>query len=142
VPVAPVKPQCVPWCSAQGLLVLLGVARDDSEADATYRADKIAGLRLFDDDEGKMNRSVRDVAGSVLAVSPSSLSYGGVRRGNGPSFDAAASPEKARPLYEFFVEQTRAAGLRCKTGRSEETMKVEWANEGPVMILLDSHKTF
>jgi D-aminoacyl-tRNA deacylase len=126
---------------AQGLLVLLGVARDDSEADATYLADKIAGLRVFDDDEGKMNRSLRDVGGSVLAVSQFTL-YGDVRRGKRPSFDAAAPPEKARPLYEFFGEQIRAAGLRCETGRFQETMKVELANEGPVTILLDSRKTF
>ncbi|MGB6026461.1 MAG: D-aminoacyl-tRNA deacylase, partial [Candidatus Sulfotelmatobacter sp.] len=93
-----------------GLLALLGVGRDDTEADATYLAEKIAGLRVFEDAEGKMNRSVQDVGGSVLAVSQFTL-YGDVRRGKRPSFDAAAPPEKARQLYEFFVEQIRAAGL-------------------------------
>ena len=104
-----------------GLLVLLGVGRDDTEADATYLAEKIAGLRVFEDDQGKMNRSVQDVGGSVLAVSQFTL-YGDVRRGKRPSFDAAAPPEKARQLYEFFVEQIRAAGLRCETGRFQEMM--------------------
>ncbi|MGA8503863.1 MAG: D-aminoacyl-tRNA deacylase [Candidatus Sulfotelmatobacter sp.] len=124
-----------------GLLVLLGVGRDDTEADATYLAGKIAGLRVFEDAEGKMNRSVQDVGGSVLAVSQFTL-YGDVRRGKRPSFDNAAPPEKARQLYEFFVGQIRAAGLSCETGRFQEMMKVELANEGPVTILLDSAKTF
>jgi D-tyrosyl-tRNA(Tyr) deacylase len=124
-----------------GLLVLLGVGRDDTEDDATYLAEKIAGLRVFEDAQGKMNRSVRDAGGSVLAVSQFTL-YGDVRRGKRPSFDAAAPPEKARSLYEFFVEQIRTAGLRCETGRFQETMKVELVNEGPVTILLDSGKEF
>ena len=88
-----------------------------------------------------MNRSVLDIGGSVLAVSQFTL-YGDVRKGKRPSFDAAAPPEKTRQLYEFFVEQIRAAGLRCETGRFQETMKVEFANEGPVTILLDSGKAF
>jgi D-aminoacyl-tRNA deacylase len=124
-----------------GLLVLLGVGRDDTEADATYLAEKIAGLRVFEDELGKMNLSVQDVGGSVLAVSQFTL-YGDVRRGKRPSFDAAAAPEKARQLYEFFVEQIRAAGLRCETGRFQKMMKVELVNEGPVTILLDSGKAF
>jgi D-tyrosyl-tRNA(Tyr) deacylase len=124
-----------------GLLVLLGVGRDDSDADAVYLAEKIAGLRVFEDGEGKMNRSVKDVGGSVLAVSQFTL-YGDVRRGKRPSFDDAAPPEKARQLYELFVEQIRAAGLRCETGRFQEMMKVELVNEGPVTILLDSTKAF
>jgi D-tyrosyl-tRNA(Tyr) deacylase len=124
-----------------GLLVLLGVGRDDTEADAIYMAGKICGLRVFEDDKGKMNRSAQDAGGSLLAVSQFTL-YGDVRRGKRPSFDAAAAPEKARQLYEFFVEQIRAAGLRCETGRFQETMKVELANEGPVTILLDSGKGF
>ncbi len=123
-----------------GLLVLLGVGRDDTEADAIYLAEKIAGLRVFEDAQGKMNRSVQDVGGSVLAVSQFTL-YGDVRRGKRPSFDAAAPPEKARQLYEFFVQQIRAAGLRCETGRFQEMMKVESVNEGPVTILLDSGKS-
>jgi D-aminoacyl-tRNA deacylase len=124
-----------------GLLVLLGVGRDDTEADASYLAEKIAGLRVFEDDRGKMNRSVQEVGGSVLAVSQFTL-YGDVRRGKRPSFDAAAAPEKARQVYEFFVKQIRAAGLRCETGRFQETMTVELVNEGPVTILLDSAKMF
>jgi D-tyrosyl-tRNA(Tyr) deacylase len=124
-----------------GLLVLLGVGRDDTEADATYLAEKIAGLRVFEDEQGKMNRSVLDAGGSVLAVSQFTL-YGDVRRGKRPSFDAAAPPEKARQLYQFFVEQIRAAGLRCETGRFQEMMQVELVNDGPVTILLDSGKGF
>lgn len=124
-----------------GLLVLLGVGRDDTEADATYLAEKICGLRVFEDAQGKMNRSARDAGGSVLAVSQFTL-YGDVRRGKRPSFDAAAPPEKARRLYEFFVEQIRAADLRCEIGRFQEMMKVELVNEGPVTILLDSGKEF
>jgi D-tyrosyl-tRNA(Tyr) deacylase len=124
-----------------GLLVLLGVGQSDGEADVSYMADKICGLRIFEDDQGKMNRSVQDVAGSVLAVSQFTL-YGDVRRGKRPSFDAAAAPEKARELYEVFVDRIRAAGLRCETGRFREMMKVESVNEGPVTILLDSSKAF
>jgi D-tyrosyl-tRNA(Tyr) deacylase len=124
-----------------GLLVLLGVGRDDTEAHAVYLAEKIAALRVFEDEQGKMNRSLQDAGGSVLAVSQFTL-YGDVRRGKRPSFDGAASPEKARQLYEFFVEQIRSAGLHCETGRFQEMMKVELVNEGPVTILLDSAKTF
>jgi D-tyrosyl-tRNA(Tyr) deacylase len=126
---------------ALGLLVLLGVGRDDTEADAIYLSEKVAGLRVFEDAEGKMNRSMQQVGGSVLAVSQFTL-YGDVRRGKRPSFDAAAPPEKARQLYQFFVEKIRAAGLRCETGRFQEMMKVELVNEGPVTILLDSAKAF
>jgi D-aminoacyl-tRNA deacylase len=124
-----------------GLLVLLGVGQDDTETDATYLAEKIAGLRVFEDAEGKMNRSVQDVGGSVLVVSQFTL-YGDVRRGKRPSFDATAPPEKAQLLYELFIAQIRAAGLRCETGRFQEMMQVELVNEGPVTILLDSAKTF
>jgi D-aminoacyl-tRNA deacylase len=132
------------WTSGEiglGLLVLLGVEREDTEADATYLAEKIAGLRVFEDEEGKMNHSVQDVGGSVLAVSQFTL-YGDVRRGKRPSFDAAAPPEHARRLYEFFVERIQAAGLRCETGRFQEMMQVELVNDGPVTILLDSRKEF
>jgi D-tyrosyl-tRNA(Tyr) deacylase len=132
------------WTSGEiglGLLVLLGVEREDTEADATYLAEKIAGLRVFEDEDGKMNRSVQDVGGSVLAVSQFTL-YGDVRRGKRPSFDAAAPPEHARRLYEFFVERIQAAGLRCETGRFQEMMQVKLVNDGPVTILLDSKKEF
>jgi D-tyrosyl-tRNA(Tyr) deacylase len=124
-----------------GLLVLLGVGHEDTESDATYLAEKIAGLRIFEDGDGKMNRSVVDVGGSVLAVSQFTL-FGDVRRGKRPSFDDAAPPDLARRLYEFFVERIRAAGLRCETGRFQEMMQVELVNEGPVTILLDSKKGF
>jgi D-aminoacyl-tRNA deacylase len=124
-----------------GLLVLLAVGNDDTETDASYLAEKISGLRIFEDEQGKMNRSVQDVGGSVLAVSQFTL-YGDVRRGKRPSFDAAAPPEHAQRLYEFFVERIRAADLPCETGRFQEMMQVELVNEGPVTILLDSGKAF
>lgn len=124
-----------------GLLVLLGVGHEDSEADVAYLAEKVIGLRIFEDADGKMNRSVLDAGGSVLVVSQFTL-YGDVRRGKRPSFDAAATPQNARRLYELFVERIRAAGLRCETGRFQEMMQVELVNEGPVTILLDSTKLF
>lgn len=124
-----------------GLLVLLGVSQDDTETDADYLADKISGLRIFDDADGKMNLAVIDIKGSVLAVSQFTL-FGDVRRGKRPSFDAAARPEQAKKLYEYFVDRIRAMNLRCETGTFQATMKVELANEGPVTILLDSKKSF
>lgn len=124
-----------------GLLVLLGVGWGDEESDLNYMVEKIAGLRVFEDADGKMNRSVRDVGGCVLAVSQFTL-YGDVRRGKRPSFDDAAAPDQARRLYEQFVERIRAAGLHCETGRFQEMMQVELVNEGPVTILLDSKKLF
>jgi D-aminoacyl-tRNA deacylase len=124
----------------QGLLVLLGVAATDSDADADYLVEKIAGLRIFGDAEGKMNRSATDIQAAILVVSQFTL-YGDVRRGRRPSFDAAAPPDKARQLYEYFVSKIRA-GLNCQTGRFQEMMQVELVNEGPVTILLDSTKAF
>jgi D-aminoacyl-tRNA deacylase len=124
-----------------GLLVLLGVATADTEADADYLADKITGLRIFEDDQGKMNRSVIDIGGSLLVVSQFTL-FGDVRRGKRPSFDDAAPPQRAREIYEYFVTRIRAVGLRCETGRFQEMMQVELVNEGPVTILLDSTKLF
>jgi D-tyrosyl-tRNA(Tyr) deacylase len=132
------------WVSGEiglGLLVLLGVGQQDTENDATYLAEKIVGLRIFEDSDEKMNRSVQDVSGSLLVVSQFTL-YGDVRRGKRPSFDAAAPPGEARRLYELFVDRVRAAGLRCETGRFQEMMQVELVNEGPVTILLDSAQTF
>ena len=126
---------------AEGLLVLLGVGRDDSEADADYLAGKIAGLRIFEDEDGKMNRSVLDIGGAVLAVSQFTL-LGDVRKGKRPSFDEAAPPERAKALYERFVHCVRAIGLGCETGRFLEKMEVELLNHGPVTILLDSKKRF
>ena len=124
-----------------GLLVLLGVGQNDAESDADYLADKIAGLRVFEDAGGKMNLAAADVGAAVLAVSQFTL-FGDVRRGKRPSFDAAARPEQALRLYEYFVEQIRALGLRCETGKFQEMMQVELVNEGPVTILLDSQKIF
>lgn len=124
-----------------GLLVLLAVGQEDTEANADYLAEKVVGLRIFEDDGGKMNRSVVDVGGAVLVVSQFTL-YGDVRKGKRPSFDDAAPPQRARELYEYFVQQVRAAGLRCETGRFQEMMSVELVNEGPVTILVDSEKKF
>jgi D-aminoacyl-tRNA deacylase len=124
---------------ANGLLVLLGVSKTDTAAVADYLAAKIAGLRIFDDDNGKMNLSVSDVGGSVLVVSQFTL-YGDVRRGKRPSFDDAAPSQQAKKLYEYFVERIRATGLPCETGRFQATMQVELVNDGPVTILLDLPK--
>ena len=125
----------------KGLLVLLGVGQEDSEGDAGYLAGKVAGLRIFEDEAGKMNLSVGEIGGAVLAVSQFTL-FGDVRRGKRPSFDPAARPERARELYNAFVERIRALGLRCETGRFQEMMEVELVNSGPVTILLDSKKVF
>lgn len=122
-------------------MVLLGVGEGDGESDAEYLAEKVAGLRIFEDEAAKMNRNVSEAGGAVLAVSQFTL-YGDVRRGKRPSFDAAARPERARGLYEYFVERVRALGLRCETGQFQAEMKVELVNDGPVTILLDSQKTF
>jgi D-aminoacyl-tRNA deacylase len=124
-----------------GLLVLLGVGKEDTQADADYLVQKIAGLRIFEDADGKMNRAVAELDGGLLVVSQFTL-YGDVRQGKRPSFDAAAPPEHARELYEYFVERLRAHGLHCETGRFQETMDVESVNAGPVTILLDSKKSF
>jgi D-aminoacyl-tRNA deacylase len=124
-----------------GLLVLLGVGTNDTRVEADYLAEKIIGLRIFEDAGGKMNLPVIEVSGALLVVSQFTL-YGDVRRGKRPSFDAAAPPQQARELYEYFVEQIRGSGLRCETGRFQETMQVELVNEGPVTILLDSAKVF
>jgi D-tyrosyl-tRNA(Tyr) deacylase len=125
----------------RGLLVLLGVTHADHKADADYLADKIVGLRIFEDGNGKMNLDITAVSGGILVVSQFTL-YGDVRRGKRPSFDAAAAPQRARQLYEYFVERIRAAGLPCQTGRFQEMMQVELVNDGPVTILLDSAKAF
>lgn len=124
-----------------GLLVLLGISKTDREADLEYLAGKVLGLRVFEDEDGRMNRSASDVGGGILVVSQFTL-YGDVRRGKRPSFDDAAPPEIARQLYELFVENIRSGGVRCETGRFQEMMQVELVNEGPVTILLDSTKAF
>jgi D-aminoacyl-tRNA deacylase len=124
-----------------GLLVLLGVGKDDVESTADYLANKITALRIFDDQNGKINLAAADVGAAVLAISQFTL-YGDVQKGNRPSFHAAAPPERARQLYEYFVARIRATGLRCETGKFQEMMQVELTNEGPVTILLDSSKAF
>jgi D-tyrosyl-tRNA(Tyr) deacylase len=124
-----------------GLLVLLGVGAGDTRAEADYLVEKTIGLRIFEDAAGKMNLSVAEVSGALLIVSQFTL-YGDARKGRRPSFDAAAPPEQARELYEYFVERVRASGLCCETGRFQETMQVELVDEGPVTILLDSAKLF
>jgi D-aminoacyl-tRNA deacylase len=125
----------------KGLVILLGIARDDTKLDAAYLAEKITALRIFDDDEGKMNLSVKEVSGGVLIVSQFTL-YGDVRRGLRPSWIEAAAPEVAEPLYEFFVRQVRAAVDEVATGSFRAMMEVELVNDGPVTILLDSKKLF
>jgi D-tyrosyl-tRNA(Tyr) deacylase len=126
---------------SHGLLVLLGVSKTDTEASADYLVEKIIGLRIFEGAEEKMNLSVQDTGGAVLVVSQFTL-YGDVRRGKRPSFDAAARPEEAKRLYEYFVDRVRAAGLRCETGQFQAMMEVELVNSGPVTIMLDSEKLF
>lgn len=124
-----------------GLLVLLGVSASDARTDADYLAEKIAGLRIFEDADGKMNLNVTDIGGAILAVSQFTL-YGDVRRGKRPSFDDAARPERARELYEYFVAQIQRRGLRCETGQFQAMMSVSLVNQGPVTILLDSSRSF
>ena len=124
-----------------GVLVLVGVARNDDRAAADYLAEKVAGLRIFEDGTGKMNLSVSDIAGSVLVVSEFTL-LGDVRQGRRPSFDSAAPLERAGELYEYFVERLRALGLECETGVFHAMMQVKLVNDGPVTILLDTEKLF
>jgi len=124
---------------AVGLLVLLGVAREDEERDAAWMAEKIVGLRIFEDDEGKMNRSLLEAEGSLLAVSQFTL-LGDSRKGRRPSFIAAAPPEAAEGLYRTFVSKARSLGARTETGRFRAHMAVHLVNEGPVTILLDSRE--
>jgi D-tyrosyl-tRNA(Tyr) deacylase len=126
---------------AMGLLILLGVGRDDTSAVAANMAEKISNLRIFEDEAGKMNRSLLDVKGSALVVSQFTL-YGDARGQRRPSFVAAAPSEQANNLYEEFAEALRRLGLTVATGVFGAMMSVELVNEGPVTILLDSDKTF
>ena len=125
----------------RGLVVLLGVARDDAADDARYLLEKTLNLRVFDDEEGRMNLSVTDAGGALLVVSQFTL-YGDVRRGRRPSWVEAAPPEAAEPLYELFVAEARRLGARVATGGFRKMMEVELVNDGPVTILLDSRKQF
>ena len=124
-----------------GLVVLLGIARDDTTEDADYLVAKIIALRIFDDADGKMNRSLKDIDGGLLIVSQFTL-YGDVRRGLRPSWSDAAAPEIADPLYDYFVESSRKLLGRVETGSFRRMMLVELVNDGPVTILLDSRKLF
>lgn len=124
-----------------GLLVLLGVARGDTEKDGEYLAEKLAGLRIFEDEEEKMNRSVAQIGGSILLVSQFTL-YGDVRHGRRPSFTQAAPPEEANRLYEDLAQKLRDKGLTVETGQFQAHMEVSLVNDGPVTILLDSGKSF
>jgi D-tyrosyl-tRNA(Tyr) deacylase len=121
----------------QGLMLLVGITHEDTEQDAKYAADKIAGLRIFEDEQGKMNLSVTEIGGQVLSVSQFTL-YGDCRKGKRPNFMAAARPETARPLYDHFNELLRAHGLQVETGAFGEMMDVSFINWGPVTLIIDS----
>ncbi|MGC8718802.1 MAG: D-aminoacyl-tRNA deacylase [Thermodesulforhabdaceae bacterium] len=125
----------------KGLLVFLGVAQDDSEDDISYIVDKLLHVRIFEDDQGKMNRSVMDIGGAILVVSQFTL-YGDCRKGRRPSFTNAAHPEHAERLYEECVKKLKEAGIPVATGKFREMMDVHLINDGPVTILLDSKRLF
>jgi D-tyrosyl-tRNA(Tyr) deacylase len=125
----------------KGLAILIGIAKDDKEGDIEYLVEKVTGLRIFEDKEGKMNLSVIDVKGEILVVSQFTL-YGDCRKGRRPSFDQAAPPEVAEKLYNLFVKKIRERGIRVEIGRFRALMDVHLLNWGPVTILLDSKKLF
>jgi len=125
----------------KGFILLLGVGRDDSEADVNYLVDKILGLRVFEDENGKLNLSIKETRGEALVVSQFTL-LGDCRKGRRPSFDQAAPPELAENLYTRFVENLKEKGMRVKTGKFGEIMEVHLTNSGPVTLLLDSQKQF
>jgi D-tyrosyl-tRNA(Tyr) deacylase len=120
-----------------GLLVLLGIAKADSEKEAEYLVEKVLGVRIFPDKDGKMNRNVREAGGSLLVVSQFTL-YGDCRRGRRPSFDLAASPQEASRLYEYFVNAARKSTVPVETGVFQASMQVHLVNDGPVTIICDS----
>lgn len=120
-----------------GLVVLLGIAAEDTQTDADYLSEKIVGLRIFPDDAGKFARSVQEVSGAVLIVSQFTL-YGDCRRGRRPSFSDAAGVDKALPLYEYFVESVQQKNVLVATGRFQAAMAVQLVNDGPVTLILDS----
>ena len=123
-----------------GLVVFVGISREDTRTDAEYLAEKITGLRVFPDETGKMNRDVKEAGGSILIVSQFTL-YADARKGRRPGFDRAAPPDSARPLYDYFVEAVRRRGVPVATGIFQAVMSVRLINDGPVTILLDSEKT-
>lgn len=122
-----------------GLVLLLGIAKDDAPEDVEYVVNKCCGLRIFGDDQGKMNRSLRDVEGEVLAISQFTL-FGDTRKGRRPSFESAAPPEHAEPLYELAVERLREHGIRVATGRFGAFMEVSLVNDGPVTLTVESRR--
>jgi D-tyrosyl-tRNA(Tyr) deacylase len=122
---------------SMGLLVLLGVARTDAEKDADFLVDKVLNLRIFPDDAGKMNRSIREAGGSLLVVSQFTL-YGDCRKGRRPSFDLAAGPAQAAALYQYFIDQARKTGVPVETGIFQALMQVYLVNDGPVTIICES----
>lgn len=126
---------------ANGLLVLLGVGEDDGNSDLNYLVEKIIGLRIFEDENDKMNLSLTDVDGELLVVSQFTL-YGDVRKGKRPSFSSAAKPEMGNKYYEEFVNRTRELGIKTETGEFGANMNVKLTNNGPVTILLDSKRLF
>ena len=122
-----------------GLVLLLGIAKDDAPEDVEYVVNKCAGLRIFGDDQGKMTRSLHDVGGEVLAISQFTL-FGDTRKGRRPSFESAAPPEHAEPLYELAVERLRELGIRVATGRFGAFMEVSLVNDGPVTLTVESRR--
>lgn len=128
-------------CIGQGLLVLVGIAKDDGLESGEALAEKIVNLRVFEDEQGAMNRSLLETGGGLLCVSQFTL-YGDCRKGRRPSYDRAAPPDAARVLYTAFVESLRALGAQVETGQFQAPMEVELINDGPVTLLLDTAKTF
>lgn len=126
----------------KGLLIYLGVEKGDSEKDLSYMADKTAGLRIFDDEDGVMNLSVQDVQDHAILVVSQFTLYGDTRKGRRPSYNQAASPDKARAYYEKFVTLLKESGIPVETGRFQAHMDVHYTNDGPITILVDSHKKF
>jgi D-tyrosyl-tRNA(Tyr) deacylase len=125
----------------KGLVVLLGIGLDDNQQDVEYLVEKIVNLRIFEDDEGKLNKSLLDISGELMVISQFTL-YGDCRKGRRPSFIQAASPDKAEELYGIFIKKALQYGIRVETGQFQKEMLVEIYNDGPVTILLDSKKEF
>jgi len=125
----------------EGMVVLLGVGKEDTQEAAAALADKIVNLRIYDDQQGRMNRSILEIQGGLLCVSQFTL-YGDCRKGRRPSYDRAARPDMACRLYEAFVESVRARGITVQTGQFQALMEVELVNDGPVTLVLDSERVF
>lgn len=125
----------------QGLVILLGIKNGDGDSDLRWMVEKVINLRIFEDDEGKMNRSLTDIGGSMLIISQFTL-YGDCRKGRRPGFSGAAPPAQAKPLYERFIQLSREKGITVETGIFQAEMAVNLVNDGPVTLLLDSEKTF